>query len=138
MQALHILPDGIVQPQFTLFAKLHDSGRGVTLGMRRDPKPVAWGKLFAGRQVGVTECVFSDDLAAMRDSDDAAGLLRPPHLEFDPVADISGCGLHPWLHMRPKMSASCSDRRCVEKFGWNFSGCYRTKQNRRNLHGCAG
>src|ERR1700681_1114571 len=106
--------------------------------MRRDPKPVAWGKLFAGSQVGMAERVFSDDLAAMRDSDDAAGLLRRPQLEFDPVAGISDCGLQPWLHMRPKMSDSCCDRRCVEKFGSNFLGCYRTKQSRRNLWGCAG
>src|SRR5258707_13853615 len=95
MQALHILPDGIVQPQFTPFAELHDSGRGETLGMRRDPKPVAWGKLFPGSQVGVAERVFSDDLAAMRDSDEAAWLLRCPQLEFDPVANISYRGFQP-------------------------------------------
>src|SRR6266550_2691121 len=101
--------------------------------MRRDPKPVAGGKLFTASQVGEAERVFSDDLAAMRDSDDAAGLLRRPQLEFDPVADISDCGLHPWLHMRPKMSDSCSDRRYVEKLGKNSPGCYRTKRNRRNF-----
>jgi hypothetical protein len=43
--------------------------------MRRDPKPVAWGQLFAGGEVGVAERVFGDDLAAMGDSDDTAGSL---------------------------------------------------------------
>jgi hypothetical protein len=43
--------------------------------MRCDPKPVAWGELFAGSEVGVAERGFSDDPAPMRDGDDAAGLL---------------------------------------------------------------
>jgi hypothetical protein len=39
--------------------------------------------------------------AAMRDDgDDAAGLLRSPHLEFDPAADISDRVLHPRVHAR--------------------------------------
>ena len=46
--------------------------------MRCDPKPVARGELFAGVEIGVAERVFGDDLAAMRDGDDAARLLRSP------------------------------------------------------------
>jgi hypothetical protein len=45
--------------------------------MRRNPKPVAWGELFAGSKIGMAERVFSDDLATMRDRDNATGLLRP-------------------------------------------------------------
>jgi hypothetical protein len=33
VEALHILPDRIVQPQFPPFAELHESGCGETLGM---------------------------------------------------------------------------------------------------------
>jgi hypothetical protein len=50
----------------------------VKLRMRRDPKPVPWGELFTGREIGMSERVFGDDLAAMRDGDDAARLLRHP------------------------------------------------------------
>jgi hypothetical protein len=56
-------------------------------------KPVAWGELFAGSEVGVAERGFGDDLAPMRNGDDAAGLLRRPQLKFDPVADLSDGGL---------------------------------------------
>ena len=100
MQALHILPDRIVQPQLTLLPQLHDSGRGETLGMRSDPEAVARGELFAGGEIGVAEREFRDDLAAIRDRDDAAGPLRGPHLEFDPVADVADRGLQPWFHGR--------------------------------------
>ena len=48
VQALDILPDRIVEPQFALLAQLHDAGRGKTLGMRRDPKSMMRGQLFAG------------------------------------------------------------------------------------------
>jgi hypothetical protein len=62
--------------------------------MRCDPKPVAWGKLFAGRQVGVAERVFSDDLAAMRDSDDQPGCCEARtwnsiQLRIYPIADCT-------------------------------------------------
>jgi hypothetical protein len=40
--------------------------------MRCDPKPMARGELFSGGEIGMSERVFSDNLAAMRDSDDAA------------------------------------------------------------------
>ena len=43
---------------------------------------------------------FGDDLAPMRNGDDAAGLLRRPQLEFDPGADVADRGLQPRLHMR--------------------------------------
>ena len=92
-------PTGIVEPQLALLAQLHDSGGGETLRMRRDPEAVARGELFAGGEIGVAERVFSDDLAAMRDSDDAAGLLRASQLEFDPVADVADRGLQPWFHV---------------------------------------
>src|SRR6202165_3859116 len=102
--------------------------------MRCDPKPVAWGKLLAANEVGVAERVFADDLAAMRDGDDAARLLRRPQLKFDPVAYVSDRGLHPRFHLRqsPPMSDNCSERGCVEGLGKTVRGCYRTKQSRRN------
>src|ERR1700687_5294863 len=85
--------------------------------MGGDPKPVAWGKPFAASEVGVAERVFSDNLTAMGDSDDAARLLRAPPLKFDPVADVSDGGLHPRFHVRhfPKMSDSLQQPRTVEK-----------------------
>jgi hypothetical protein len=43
--------------------------------MRCDPEPVAWRQLFAASEVGMAVRVFGDDLAAMRDRYDAAGLL---------------------------------------------------------------
>jgi hypothetical protein len=86
----------------------------------------------------VAERVFSDDLAAMRDSDDAAGLLRRPELEFDPVADISDCGLHPWLHMRPQCQKVAAIDDALKNSAKNLPGCYRKKRSRRNLWGCAG
>src|SRR5258708_27625085 len=117
MQTLDILSDRIVQPQFTPFAELHDSGRGEALGMRCDAKAVACGELFARGEVGMAECGFGDDLATMRDCDDAAGVLRRPQLEFDPAANVSDGGLDPWLHVRhlPEISVKkcrliCGDR----------------------------
>src|SRR5258708_6415897 len=68
--------------------------------MRCDPKPVAWGELFASSQVGVAGRVFGDDLAAMGDRDDTAGPLRRAHLKFDPTADVSDRGRQPWFHVR--------------------------------------
>ena len=95
VQALDILPDLIVEPQFALLAQLHDSGRGETFGMRGDPKPVARGQLFARDEIGVAERMLGHDLAAVRDRDDAAGLLRRPHLKFDPAADVIDRALLP-------------------------------------------
>ena len=100
MQALHILPDRIVQPQLALLPQLHDSGRGETLGMRSDPEAVARGQLFAGGEIGLAERIFGDHLAAMGNGDDAARPLRGAQLEFDPAAQISERGLHPWFHVR--------------------------------------
>jgi len=74
MQPLDVKPCGIVEPQFALLAQLHDSGRRKTLGMRRDPEPVARRELFAGRKIGLAEGEFRNDLAAMGDGRDAAGL----------------------------------------------------------------
>ena len=108
VQALDILPDRIVEPQFALFAQLHDSGRGKALRMRGDPKPVARGQLFAGFEIGVAERMFGDDLAAIRDRDDAAGLLRRPHLKLEPTADIVDRGLLPGFHVRrPLLILNC-------------------------------
>jgi hypothetical protein len=73
VQVLDILPDRIVEPQFSLLAEFHDSGRGETPGMRGDPEPVTRGQLFAGGEIGVAERMFGDDVAAMRDRNDAAG-----------------------------------------------------------------
>jgi hypothetical protein len=100
VQAFDILPDRIVEPQFALFAQLHDSGRGKALRMRGDPKPVARGQLFAGFEIGVAERMFGDDLAAMRDRDDATGPLRGPQLKFEPAADVVHRGLLPGFHVR--------------------------------------
>ena len=100
VQAVDILPDWIVEPQFALLPELHDSGRGEALRMRCDPKPVARGELFAGSEVGMSERVFGDDLAAMGDGDDAAGLLGGPHLKFDPATNVADRGLHPRFHVR--------------------------------------
>src|SRR5260370_17928607 len=36
----------------------------------------------------------------MRDSDDASGLFRCPHLKLDPTADVSDRGRQPWFHVR--------------------------------------
>jgi hypothetical protein len=78
MQAFDILPDRIVKPQLAPLAEFHDSGGGETLRMRCDPKAVARGELFAGGEIGMAERVFGDHLAAMRDGDNAARLLRSP------------------------------------------------------------
>src|SRR5439155_18362519 len=83
---------------FALLAQLHDSGRGETLGVRCDPKPVPRRELFAGRQTGLAEGELGDDLAAICYGDDAAGLLRALHLEFDPAAEISDRVRYPRLH----------------------------------------
>src|SRR5260370_42228163 len=105
--------------------------------MRCDPKPVAWGEPFAGGEVGVAERIFGDNLTAMRDSDDAARLLRAPQLKFDPVADVSDGGLHPRFHLRhlPKMSDRLQQPRTRRKIQQNVLGGYRTKQSRRNPRG---
>src|SRR4051812_7884530 len=66
--------------------------------MRSDAKPVARGQRLAGSEIGMAERVFGDDLAAVCDSQDAAGMLRGPQLEFDPVADIANRGPQPCLH----------------------------------------
>jgi hypothetical protein len=83
----------------------------------------------------VAECEFDDDLAAMRYCDDAAGLLGCPHLEFDPVADVSDGGLHPWFHVRrlPKMKIVVAIEEASKNPVVNAPGCYRTRQSRRNL-----
>jgi hypothetical protein len=107
MQVLHILADRVIQPQLASLAQLHDSGRGKTLGMRCDPKAVARGQLFAGDEVGRPEGVFGNDLAAMRDRDDAAGLLRGPQLKFDPAADVVCRELQPRLHVLTKIAIGC-------------------------------
>ena len=78
MQAFDILPDRIVEPQLALLAQLHDFGGGETLRMRSDPEAVARGEFFAGDEIGVAERVFGNDLAAMRDGDNTARLLRSP------------------------------------------------------------
>src|SRR5260221_14227958 len=68
--------------------------------MRCALKPVAWGELFASRQIGVARRVFGDDLAAMGDRDDTARPLRRANLKFDPTADVSDRGRQPWFHVR--------------------------------------
>ena len=73
--------------------------------MRCDPKPVAWRELLAGGKVGMPECEFADNPAAMGDGDDAAGLLRGTHLEFDPTVDVVDRGLQPWFHGRELQNA---------------------------------
>ena len=89
MQALDILPDRIVQPQLRcsrsfmipaavkLFEcdAIRNRWRGVSFS------PVA--------RLACPNANSRDDLAAMRDGDDAAGPLRCTHLEFDPAAECS-------------------------------------------------
>jgi hypothetical protein len=109
MQARHIFPDRIIQPQLAALAELHDAGRRKTLRMRRDPKAVARRQLLAGVEIGATESMFEDDLAAMADGNHAAGLLRCPHLKFEPVADVVHRVLQPRLHRRTKLSGEGND-----------------------------
>ena len=81
------------------------------------------------------ERVFGDDLAAMRDRDDAAGSLRSPYLEFDPAADIADCRLQPGFQWD---SADVKSIRMIIAIGGNVEysaampDTIRTKQNRRN------
>src|SRR5260370_10350456 len=92
--------------------------------MRCDPKPVARRQLFAGREVGVAERVFGDDLAAMRDGDDAAWLLRCTHLKFDPVTDVDDRGLQPRFHVRSlrkfQMRMTIDEFRLLGKKCWRM------------------
>jgi hypothetical protein len=43
---------------------------------------------FLRIEVGLSKRVFSDDLVSMHDREDAPGLLRPPELKFEPVANV--------------------------------------------------
>jgi hypothetical protein len=109
VQPFDILPDRIVQPQFAPLAQLHDAGCGKALRVRGDPKPVPRRQLLAGVEVGGSEGVFGDDLAAVGDSDHAAGLLHALHLKFEPVADVVHRVSQPWLHRRTKCQGKRSD-----------------------------
>ena len=59
-------------------------------------------QLLAGLEISLAGCEFGDDLAAMRDRDDAAGLLRALHLEIDPAAEIPDRVSDPRLHALPQ------------------------------------
>src|SRR5580704_11434454 len=73
--------------------------------MRCDPKPVARGEPFLGVEIGVAECMLSDDLVAIHDREDAARLLRALELKFEPVANVVGRKLQPWVYASTKTSA---------------------------------
>src|SRR3954463_12286042 len=97
MQTADILSYRLLEPQFALLAQLHDARRGKALGVRGNPEPVPGRQLLAGFQIGLTEGEFGDDLATMRDGDDAAGLLRMLHLQFDPAAEVTDRARYPRL-----------------------------------------
>jgi hypothetical protein len=61
---------------------------------------VARGQLFAGGEIGMPECVLGDELAAVRDGDDAPRLLRRTYLKSDPITNVSDRGLQPRFHVR--------------------------------------
>src|ERR1700693_1431125 len=73
--------------------------------MRCDPKPVARAEPFLGVEIGVAECMFSDDLVSMHDREGAARLLRALELKFEPVANVVRRKLQPWFHASTKTSA---------------------------------
>ncbi len=98
MQAADMLADGIVEPELALLAQLHDAGCGEALGMGGDPEEMARGELLAGVEIGETEGMLGDDLAAMDEGDDEAGLLDGRQLEFDPGADVVDRGSQPRVH----------------------------------------
>src|SRR4029079_15915514 len=76
VQAADIFSDGVIELQSALLAQLQCAGGGERLGMGGDPKAVARRELLAGVDIGKTERVFGNDLAAMTDRDDDAGLLQ--------------------------------------------------------------
>ncbi len=99
MEIADILPDRIVEPELAPLAQFHDARRREALGMRGDPETVARRQLDALREIGVTEGLFENDPAALRDGDDAAQLLRLAHLEFEPPGDIVERRRQPSVHL---------------------------------------
>ena len=115
MQAADILADRIVEPELALLAQLHDAGRGKALRVRGDAEAVARGQLLAGVEIGEAECMLGDDLAAMGEGDDDAGLLECRLLEFDPGADVVDRGSQPIVHCAPICEGEYWCERLAEK-----------------------
>ena len=95
-------PGRVVELELALLAQLHDAGGGEALRMRGDAEAVARRERFAGVEIGGAEGALQHDLAAMRDRDDAARLLRGLHLEFEPARDVVERGGEPAVHGVPR------------------------------------
>ncbi len=75
------------------------------------------GQLFAGIEIGASESVFGDQVAAIGDRDDAAGLLNALQLKFQPVGDVVHRVFQPWLHIRTNDVRAKIRGKMLEVFG---------------------
>ena len=105
LEAGHILPDGVVEPQLSALAQAQDAGRGEALGMRGDAKTVTRRERLAAAEIGEAQGPLPDELAAMRDRGDAAGPLVRAHLEVEPLRNVVERSAEPAFHPCPPKSS---------------------------------
>jgi hypothetical protein len=117
MQAGDVLSGRIVELQLALLAQFQHACGGEALRMRGDAKAMARRERLAGREIRRAEGPLENDLAAVGDCQQAAGLLARLHLEFDPAGKVVERDAEPAVHewqslqsMIPKSVKRFSDK----------------------------